>query len=49
MILSQNYRIDRWTIWWIRSGLDGCAQSCGQWLNGQEKTNDKWCSSGLAL
>lgn len=42
MILSQNYRIGRWTIWWIRSGLDSCPQSCGQWLNVQEKTNDKW-------
>lgn len=33
MILSQNYKIDRRTIWWVRSELGSCAQSCDQWLS----------------
>ena len=25
------------------------AKSCGQWLNAQVETSDKWCSSGVRI
>ena len=32
---------DGWTTHWIRNCLDGCTQSCSQWLNVQVGSGDE--------
>ena len=44
VILEKN-RFDGQIIHWIKNWLDGCTESCGQWLNIQMETIDKYCSS----
>jgi len=41
-------------MWWMDHSVHqemagrSHSESCGQWLNGQAETSDKWCSSGVS-